>query len=93
MTPDQAKIIVLKVIQEALENKEEAYADMQLIGGDSLLDSMKLVQICIDLEDIAEDHGFEFDWASEKAMSKSSSMFRTVTSLANEFCNQYGSGT
>jgi hypothetical protein len=40
------------------------------------------------LEDLAEDRGFEFDWTSETAMSKSHSMFRSVSALAEEFCNQ-----
>ena len=83
-----AQEIVIEVINEALENKEEVLADMQLIGGNSLLDSMKLVEVCIALEDIADDHDFEFDWASEAAMSKSRSMFRSVASLAEEFCRQ-----
>ena len=32
---------------------------MQLIGGDALLDSMKLVEICLALEDLADENGFE----------------------------------
>ena len=32
--------------------------------------------------------GFEFDWTSEAAMSKSRSMFRSVAALAEEFSNQ-----
>ena len=58
----------------------------QLIG--DILDSMKLVELCIKLEDISKDMGFEFNWTSEKAMSKSLSMFRTAGSLSNEFIYQ-----
>ncbi len=61
---------------------------MQLIGNDPILDSMKLVEVCLALEDLAEGHGFEFDWTSEIAMSKSRSMFRSVAALAEEFANQ-----
>ena len=61
---------------------------MQLIVGESLLDSMKLVEVCLVLEDLADEHGFEFDWTSKTAMSKSQSMFRNVTALAGEFANQ-----
>ena len=32
--------------------------------------------------------GFEFDWTSKTAMSKSRSMFRTIESLAEEFLYQ-----
>ena len=62
--------------------------DMPLIGGKSVLDSMKLVELCLALEDKATGLGFEFDWTSESAMSKSRSMFRTAGSLAQEFINQ-----
>ena len=90
MNIDEAKKTVIGAIHEALleqgqELSEEITEDMQLIGGDSLLDSMNLVQVCINLEDAADDIGFEFDWASEAAMSKSRSMFRSVAALAEEF--------
>ena len=88
MKIDQAKEIVVSAINTALEGNAEITEDMQLIGGDSLLDSMKLVEVCLALEDLAEEHGFEFDWTSDTAMSKSRSMFRSVASLAEEFSNQ-----
>jgi hypothetical protein len=84
----QATKIVIEAISDILKRKTEIFEDMQLIGGDSLLDSMNLVEVCLLLEDIAEEHGFEFDWTSEAAMSKSRSMFRTVSALAKEFANQ-----
>ena len=88
MKIDQAKEIVISVIIGTLENKTKVTNDMQLIGGDSLLDSMKLVEVCIKLEDLADKHGFEFDWTSEAAMSKSRSMFRSVATLAEELARQ-----
>ena len=88
MNIDEAKVILIEVIESALEGKAAVSDDMQLIGGDTLLDSMKLVEVCLALEDIADEHGFEFIWNSEAAMSKSRSMFRTVTSLAEEFSSQ-----
>ena len=36
---------------------------------------MKLVELCLALEDKAVDLGFEFDWTSEAAMSRSRSLF------------------
>ena len=88
MKIDQAKETVISVITGTLENKTKVTNDMQLIGGDSLLDSMKLVEVCIKLEDLADKHGFEFDWTSEAAMSKSRSMFRSVATLAEELARQ-----
>ena len=63
--------------------------NMSLIGSNSLLDSMKLVELCITLEDKASEIGFEFDWTSETTMSKSRSMLRSINSLAEEFVNQF----
>ena len=63
--------------------------DMPLIGGESALDSMKLVELCVALEDKAFDSGFEFDWTSETAMSRSRSMFRSISALAEEYVSQY----
>ena len=88
MNINQAKEIVISVISKILDDKSKIKEDMQLIGGESLLDSMKLVEVCIALEDVADEQGFEFDWTSEAAMSKSRSMFRSVAALAQEFANQ-----
>ncbi len=88
MNLEKAKVIVISAIDEALEGKVEISYDMQLIGDEPLLDSMKLVEVCLVLEDLAEENGFEFDWTSDAAMSKSRSMFRTVSSLAEEFAYQ-----
>ena len=88
MNIEHAKEIVMSVIHDALEGKAEITEDMQLIGRESLLDSMKLVEVCLALEDLADEHGFEFDWTSDSAMSKSRSMFRSITKLAEEFANQ-----
>ena len=89
----QAKEIVISVVNQILEDAKleddiQVTEQMQLIGGESLLDSMGLVTVCLELEDIAYEEGFEFDWTSDAAMSKSRSMFRTVAALAEEFANQ-----
>jgi acyl carrier protein len=80
---------ILIVITELIQDKEQVINDdTPLIGGESLLDSMKLVELCLTLEDKAADLGFEFDWTSDVAMSKSRSMFRTAGSLVAEFIKQ-----
>jgi len=80
---------VFKQIAILIEDKSLAVADdMPLIGGESALDSMKLVELCLALEDKAAEMGFEFDWTSNAAMSQSRSMFRTAGSLAEEFIRQ-----
>jgi hypothetical protein len=62
----------------------------ELIGASSLLDSMKLVELCLLLEDYANELGFEFDWTSESAMSKSRSIFKSLKTLIDEFQYQLG---
>jgi hypothetical protein len=62
--------------------------ETRLIGDQSALDSMKLVEVCLCLEDLSVQMGFDFDWTSEAAMSRSRSMFRTAGSLAEEFRSQ-----
>ena len=80
---------VFRQISQLLENKSlKVTDDMKLIGDESVLDSMKLVELCLTLEDKAADMGFEFDWTSDAAMSRSRSMFRTAGSLAAEFVSQ-----
>ena len=86
---DPIKSEVFNQISLLLEDKSLKVADdMPLIGSDSVLDSMKLVELCLALEDKAADIGFEFDWTSDSAMSRSRSMFRTAGSLAVEFISQ-----
>ena len=88
MNIEKAKEIVISAIHIALDGKAEVTEEMQLIGGESVLDSMKLVEVCLSLEDFADEHGFEFDWTSEAAMSRSRSIFRSVAALAEELSRQ-----
>ncbi len=89
---ESIKSEVFILISQLLESKSLIVTnDMPLIGGESVLDSMKLVELCLALEDKASDMGFEFDWTSDTAMSRSRSMFRTAGSLAAEFISQMDS--
>ena len=80
---------IYQIILNIIEDKSIIISDdTPLIGDSRALDSMKLVELCLTLEDFAEEKGFEFDWTSDQAMSRSRSMFRTAGSLASEFTNQ-----
>lgn len=85
MNLKDSKNIVRACIVEITDDEIKPTDEMSLIGKDATLDSMKLVELCLALEDKAADLKFEFDWTSETAMSKSRSLFRTVSSLAEEF--------
>lgn len=84
--------LIIDLVKEAFDNDNleiKVSEIMPLIGGESALDSMKLVELCLALEDKAFDSGFEFDWTSETAMSRSRSMFRSIKTLAEEYVSQY----
>ena len=82
------KTIKLIIKEDSINNNIELNSKTKLISDESILDSMGIVEVCVALEDFADEHGFEFDWTSEDAMSKSRSMFRNVISLAEEFSAQ-----
>ncbi|MFN0185532.1 MAG: acyl carrier protein [Aquabacterium sp.] len=83
----QARIV--EAVRGLLEDpSQDVQADSRLIGETGLLDSMKLVELCLMLEDLGTEMGFEFDWTSDTAMSRSKSMFRTPATLATEFMSQ-----
>ena len=85
----EVKELIFNVISELVEDKSLTIdANTPLIGPDRLLDSMNLVELCVTLEDIAYDKGFEFDWTSDSAMSRSRSMFRSAGTLVEEFVSQ-----
>lgn len=89
MHSDTAKTEVFSAILALLEDKSIVVTEeLPLIGSDSVLDSMKLVELCLALEDKAAELGFDFDWTSDAAMSKSRSMFRTAGALVAEFVSQ-----
>lgn len=86
---DAIKHEVFAAIRSLLEEHEVSIvSETRLIGDGSVMDSMRLVELCLKLEDLASEIGFEFDWTSEATMSKSRSMFRTAGAIADEFVAQ-----
>ena len=80
--------IIIKEIKQLIENdKISIDNNTPLIGEDSPLDSMNIVNLCLRLEDLAKSQDFNFDWSGE-TMSRSKSMFRSVASLSEEFSRQ-----
>ena len=78
-----------RLISEVLNTEQSALPDSHaLMSGESPIDSVALVEICVRLEDYAVELGFDFDWMSEDAMSRSRSVFRTVGTLYEEFSRQ-----
>ena len=58
-----------------------------LIGHQSVLDSLGLVTLLVDLEQrLDEEYGLSLTLADERAMSRQQSPFRTVQALADYIC-------
>ena len=79
---------LIDIIKRVLDDQVDVDPQSSLIGGDSLIDSMGLVQICIALEERSQSEGFSFDWTSEKAMSSLNSIFKTPETLTEEYNRQ-----
>ena len=80
---------IFSAIREIADNEELTVdRDTHLIGTGSIFDSIKLVETCLYLETLADELGFEFDWSSENALSRSRGMLRTAGSLADAFLEQ-----
>lgn len=86
--------LVSQLVRELSKDPEmTVVGETSLLGDNRILDSLGLVELCLRLEDSALEVGFEFDWSSDVAMSRSQSMFRTVSSLAAEFDRQMNEQT
>lgn len=79
---------LIQIISEILQEDFMLQEETPLIGGNSSIDSMNLVQICIALEDKSRNDDFEFDWTSEKAMSELNSIFKNPKTLTKEYNRQ-----
>ena len=81
----ETKKILIEIINEYFESQdfnEKANEDTTLFGKESVLDSMGLVNVIIDIESKFLDENIEISLTSEKAMSRRESPFRTISTLA-----------
>lgn len=79
---------IIKIIKDVAEDDIEINDQSQLVGGESSLDSMGLVQLCLVLEERSIEEGFSFDWTSEKALSSLNSIFKSPKTLSLEYNRQ-----
>ena len=80
----ESKIIKFleEFLKEELEESIELSLDSKLFGGGGPLDSMALVNLVVDLEELIEDdYGKTITLADEKAMSRRTSPFSRVQNL------------
>jgi len=81
-------LVIQEVSRSLRDGRIAVTAETKLMGDSGVIDSIVLIELCVGLEDRASELGFEFDWTSDSAMSRSRSMFSSVESLALEFFNQ-----
>ncbi|MEM6898880.1 MAG: acyl carrier protein [Pseudomonadota bacterium] len=80
---------ILTFLQETPTVKSEPAADSPLVGSDAILDSSGVLELLLDLEELAEDKlDTMFDWATDSAFSETRSVFRTPNTLADFFLQQ-----
>lgn len=80
---------ITSIVEDISSSKDiDVSENSTLIGENRILDSLGLVELCLRLEEMSQEFGFEFDWTSSTAMSASKSMFRSVGTLATEFVSQ-----
>ena len=87
LTYNDVSALVLGILREALGSKSRAIElsqDTPLIGQNSVLDSLGLVTLIVDLEQrMDEEFGICVTLADDRAMSQRNSPFRSVASLTD----------
>jgi acyl carrier protein len=68
---------------EAQDNYLDITSETVLFGDNTVLDSIGLVNIVIDLESTFLDKGYEISLTSDVAMSRRQSPFRNISTLAD----------
>ena len=90
----ESKIIKFleEFLKEELEESIELSLESKLFGGGGPLDSMALVNLVVDLEELIEDdYGKTITLADEKAMSRRTSPFSRVQNLIDYIQEQLNS--
>ena len=84
MEREKIEEVVIRAFNDYLETQdiqEEVDSGTILLGNESALDSMGLVNVVIDIESFFHAQGHKIALTSERAMSRKSSPFRTVSTL------------
>lgn len=90
MEKSRVKEIIIDSFNELIETEGisiEVNADTALMGSDSVIDSLGLVTLLVDIEARLSDEDVEISILSEKAMSQKNSPFLNIESLT-EFISE-----
>ena len=86
MERERIEEVVITAFTDYLETQDfegEVNSDTILLGSESELDSIGLVNVVIDIESYFQDQGYSISLTSERAMSRNSSPFQTVSALTD----------
>ncbi|GAC34822.1 hypothetical protein [Paraglaciecola polaris] len=86
MTHDEIQALILSAIELTNQSREDleqvpVSPDTALFGAQGHLDSMGLVALLIDIEDMLQDQDIHISLSDERAMSAANSPFKNVASL------------
>lgn len=81
MEKNTIEIFLAESIASLLEESVEINANTVLLGKGSILSSLMLVALLVQVEDFCLDNGIAFDWTTDSAMSEKRSHYRTVSTL------------
>lgn len=88
MGTEQPNVVELIVacLRDVVDEPEKASAlgvNTALIGPDSVLDSIRLVQLLVEVEQrVEQEHGITVQLTDERALTQEKSPFRSVAALA-----------
>lgn len=69
--------------REGQDSFGEITEDTRLLGRESALSSLLLVELMLEVEDFCAEKGLTFVWANDAAMSERRSVYRSLASLAD----------
>lgn len=91
MDKTQIKEIIIEAFTDLLETKDvkiNVDSSTALIGTDSVIDSLDLVTLVVDIESRLLDEDIEVSIISEKAMSQKNSPFLSINHLSEFISTQ-----
>jgi len=86
MQKDAIRAEVIEKLSATIEDKsfDSAKENPELLGKNAVLNSLELVTFLVELEQAMNDkHNLEISLMDERAMSRTSSPFRSVTALVD----------
>jgi len=91
MKQEDVTAFIVQTIQSnpTVQSPEQVSSESRLVGEEAILDSAGLLELLLELEELAEDKlDAAFEWENDSAFSAKRSVFRTPTALSEFFISQ-----